>query len=615
MAGERRHPPIADYALIGDCHGAALVSRAGSIDWCCLPRFDSGSCFTRLLDWDHGGFCSIAPDELDRPSFREYVDDTLVLGTTFRAAGGEARLLDCFVMREADGRSEDREILRVVEGRRGAFEFTVRVAPRFDYGAVEPWLSSRGRGVFTAIGGDDGLVVTSDADLEMVDDRALAAHGLVRPGDRIRLSIAFRRPEQIDGQNLEPLDPEEADRRVERTLEWWREWAGSVRLGGADAPGAARSAIVLKALTYAPTGAIASAPTTSLPEAPGGSRNWDYRFAWIRDSSLAVRSLAELGYESEADAFRRFFERSAAGSARDLQIVYGVGGERRLTELELSHLEGYRGARPVRAGNNASGQLQLDAYGQLVDQSWRWHQRGNSPDDDYWRFLLELVEAAVERWPEPDNGLWEWRGDPKHFVHSKVLCWAAVDRGLKLAEECMRKAPESRWRRAREEIREAVETEGYDERRGVFVQAFGETQMDAALLRLPTVGFVDYADERMVRTVEAIREDLEEDGLVWRYRGEDGLEGEEGAFLACSFWLVEVMARQGRHEEARAIFDRALSTANGLGLFSEEYDPDAREMLGNFPQALSHLSHIEAALALAEHTRPPATAEDRRLDA
>jgi GH15 family glucan-1,4-alpha-glucosidase len=612
MAGGGRHPSIADYALIGDCNAAALVSRSGSIDWCCLPRFDSGSCFARLLDWDHGGFCAIVPDELDRPSFREYVDDTLVLGTTFRAAGGEGRVLDCFVMREVTGRSEDREILRVVEGKRGAFEFTVRVAPRFDYGEVEPWLSGRGRGVFTAIGGDDGLVVTSDAGLEMVDDGALVAHCQVRPGDRVRLSIAFRRPEQIDGRDLEPLDPEEADRRLERTLEWWREWAGGVRLGGPDAPGAARSAIVLKALTYAPTGAIAAAPTTSLPEAPGGSRNWDYRFAWIRDSALAVRSLAELGYEREADAFRRFFERSAAGSARDLQILYGVGGERRLSELELSHLEGYQGARPVRAGNDASGQLQLDAYGQLVDQSWRWHQRGNSPDDDYWRFLLELVEAAVERWREPDNGLWEWRGDPKHFVHSKVLCWAAVDRGLKLAEECMRKAPEARWRRAREEIREAVESEGYDERRGVFVQAFGERQMDAALLRLPTVGFLDYADERMVRTVDAIREDLEEDGLVWRYRGDDGLEGEEGAFLACSFWLVEVMARQGRQEEARSVFDRALSTANGLGLFSEEYDPDGRQMLGNFPQALTHLSHIEAALALVEGSRFRAGAADER---
>jgi GH15 family glucan-1,4-alpha-glucosidase len=615
MAGERRQPPIADYALIGDCHGAALVSRTASIDWCCVPRFDSGSCFARLLDWDDGGFCSIAPDELDRPSFREYVDDTLVLGTTFRAAGGEARLLDCFVMREGPDRSEEREILRVVEGRRGAFEFTVCVAPRFDYGEVGPWLSSRGRGVFTAIGGDDGLVVTGDAGLEMVDDRALVARCVVRPGDRVRLSIAFRRPEQIDGQDLEPLDPEEADRRLERTLEWWREWAGSVRLGGADAPGAARSAIVLKALTYAPTGAIAAAPTTSLPEAPSGSRNWDYRFAWIRDSALAVRSLAELGYEREADAFRRFFERSAAGSATDLQILYGVGGERRLTEVELSHLEGYRGARPVRAGNNASGQLQLDAYGQLVDQSWRWHQRGNSPDDDYWRFLLELVDAAVERWREPDNGLWEWRGDPKHFVHSKVLCWAAVDRGLKLAEECMRKAPEARWRRARNEIREAVESEGYDDRRGVFIQAFGERQMDAALLRLPTVGFLDYADERMVRTVDAIREELEEDGLVWRYRTDDGLEGDEGAFLACSFWLVEVMARQGRHEEARAVFDRALSTANGLGLFSEEYDPDGHQMLGNFPQALTHLSHIEAALALAEGSRSRAGAADERASA
>jgi GH15 family glucan-1,4-alpha-glucosidase len=361
-----------------------------------------------------------------------------------------------------------------------------------------------------------------------------------------------------------------------------------------------RSAVVIKGLMNDMTGAVVAAATTSLPESWEGDLNWDYRYSWVRDSFFSVRSLAEIGFEGEAERFRRFIERSAAGNAKKLQIMYGVGGERRLTEETLGYLEGYRGAKPVRIGNSAALQLQLDAYGELLELAWRWHLRGNSPDDDYWRFILRLVEMAAERWQEPDHGLWEIRGEPGHYVHSKVLCWVALDRGLRLAEESMRKAPERRWRKVREEIKEAVETEGYDEERGVFVQAFGGKDLDAALLLLPRVGFVGYKDDRMVRTTEAIREELDDNGLLMRFRRE---EGEEGAFLACSYWLAECLVYQGHLEEARAIFDRAVSCGNDLGLFSEEYDAERAELLGNFPQGLTHFSHITAAIALAELTR------------
>ena len=311
-----------------------------------------------------------------------------------------------------------------------------------------------------------------------------------------------------------------------------------------------------------------------------------------------MRSLAELGFVKEADRFRRFAQRSAAGSVEDLQVFYGIGGERRLDETELA-LDGYRGSRPVRVGNGARGQLQLDAYGELVGTVWRWHRRGHSPDADTWRFVTSIVDATAERWCEPDAGIWEWRGDPLHFVHSKAMCWAALDRGLRLAEECSLDAPTQRWRDAREAVRAAVERDGYDDDRGVFVQSFGRREMDAALLLLPSIDFVAYDDERMVRTVDAVRDELCDDGLVRRYRNHDGLEGEEGAFLACSFWLAECLAHQDRQDEACAVFERALAAGNDLGLFSEELDPRSGELLGNFPQALTHLAHIAAALALS----------------
>ncbi len=595
------YPPIDDYALISDCESAALVSRSGSIDWCCMPRMDAGSVFGRLLDWESGGFCSIAAEDDEVELFRRYVGDTLVLETMLQTRSGEARLLDCFAINAEDERSPYRQLLRIVEGVRGYMNLLLRVAPRFDYGEVKPWLRYHGKRIHSATGGDDALVISGDLEFAPSGKHNIEASFSVRAGERVRLSIAFVHPHTIDvGPTTRPTEAAEVDRRLKETLDWWERWSSQARLEGPDAPGYARSALVLKALTNATTGAVAAAATTSLPESPGGKLNWDYRYSWVRDSFFSVRSLAEIGFEGEADKFRRFIERSAAGNAEKLQIMYGVRGERRLTEETLEYLNGYRGAKPVRVGNAASLQLQLDAYGELLELAWRWHLRGNSPDDDYWRFILRLVEMAAGHWQEPDHGLWEIRGEPRHYVHSKVMCWTALDRGLRLAEEGMRKAPERRWQKTRDEIREAVENEGYDEERGVFVRAFGSKELDAALLLLPRVDFVDYKDERMVRTTDAIREELDDDGLLKRFRREDP---REGAFLACSFWLAECLAHQGRIEEARTVFDRTVSTGNDLGLFSEEYDTENTELLGNFPQSLTHLSHITAAIALAELTR------------
>jgi GH15 family glucan-1,4-alpha-glucosidase len=599
-----RYPPIADYALIGDCFSAALVSRSGSIDWCALPRFDSGSSFGRLLDWDDGGFCSITPVARSYTSTRRYLDGTLILETTFRTRGGEARLIDCFAMRRGGAHDPFRQILRVVEGVRGRIEIATTIKPMFDYGECKAWIRKHEGRLYSAIGGDDGLIISTDIPLDPGRDNDLRGRIVVREGDRLRLSIQFARPETLDPRPPRPPDPAELDRRFEATAKWWRRWSSTARLDSSYGDAAIRSAIVLKALTHAPTGAMVAAPTTSLPEVLGGDRNWDYRFSWVRDSSIAVRSLAELGFDAEADGFRRFVERSSAGHVDELQIAYGVGGERRLDEFELVDLEGYRRSSPVRVGNAAAKQVQLDVYGHLLDLAWRWHQRGQSPDDDYWLFLLDLVEGAAARWTERDRGIWETRKAPQHFVHSKVMCWAAVDRGIRLAKDGARKAPTRRWTKVRNEMRRAIELRGYDRRRGVFRRAFGNRQLDGALLLIPSVGFVAYDDERMIRTTDAIREELDHRGLLRRYR--ETVKGKlmGGAFLSCSFWLAECLAYQGRMVDAREVYGQAVSTGNDLGLFAEEFDPVSGEMLGNFPQGLTHLSHIAAAVALTGG-RPP----------
>ena len=594
------YPPIGDYGYIGDCHSAALISKSGSIDWCCMPRIDSSSCFGRLLDWEKGGYCQISVKE-DFTISRKYLPRTLILETTFHGDHGEARLLDCFTMRQGGEHHPHKQILRIVEGVQGRVEFHLNVVPRFDYGAVKPWIQRYGEEYFSAIGGSNGLLFCGDFPIHTTHRHDLSGSCVVEEGERRRFSFLFRRPEELDEGLVEVPDKEELDRSMEETVAWWHNWSSRTRAQGPFAEAAARSAIVLKGLSNAPTGAIAAAPTTSLPEAMGGTRNWDYRFTWIRDSAFTVRSLVELGHDHEADGFRRFVERSAAGNADEIQVLFGVGGERRLQEMEIESLEGYRGSSPVRVGNAAEKQIQLDVYGELLDLAWLWHRRGRRPDEDYWDFLVDLVNAASRQWRQPDCGIWEIRSEPRHFVQSKAMCWSAMDRGIRLAEELDLSAPVEDWKSARRELRRVIDEKGYNKERGVYIQAFDVPKMDSALLLLPIIEFIDYNDERMVRTTDAVMKDLMEDGLLRRYPpGEDGLEGTEGAFLACSFWLAECLARQGRSEEARRVFERVLSVGNDLGLFSEECDPRTGEMLGNFPQGLTHLSLISAAQTLNE---------------
>lgn len=600
MTAPSPYPPIADYALIGDCHSAALVARGGSIDWCCMPRLDRDSCFGRLLDWQRGGSCRLAPSDGEATAVRRYLDDTLVLETIWTTSAGRARVLDLFTMRRGGREQPHEQLVRRVEALEGEIEMALAVEPRFDLGTTRPWIRAHSDRVFSALGGRSGLVLTSDWRLAC-EPFALRGRTRLRAGERARLSIAFAPPHQLHPATPRGVATAEIDRRIDETVAWWQRWAGQARFDTRRHPAVLRSAIVIKALTNAPTGAIAAAATTSLPEVIGGSRNWDYRYSWIRDSSFALRALLALGFEKEAHGFRAFIERTVAGDADELQVLYGLGGEHRLPEVTLDRLTGYRDSRPVRVGNAAHAQAQNDIYGELLDIAWRAARDGAPHDPDYWRLLVAVVESAVRRWERPDQGIWEMRDAPRHFVHSKAMCWAALDRGIRLAERwhIAGDAP-ARWRRTRDAIRRAIDAQGYDHRRGIFVQAFGSDQLDAALLLLPRAGLVAADDPRMVRTVDAIRRELAHDGwLVRRYAAADGLAGSEGAFLPCSFWLSECLARQGRVDAAREIFARAEALRSDVGLFAEEFDPVRGELLGNYPQGLCHYSHISAAVALA----------------
>lgn len=614
MKTPEQAPAIADYALISDCRSAALVSRYGSVDWCCMPRFDAEPSFGRLLDWHRGGYCSISPQAQEYEGTRSYLDDSLILATSFATRSGHVRILD-FMVSEREGKhdpSHSSRLVRIIEGLEGSVDLSVEVLPRFDFGDVRPWIRRHAASLYTAVGGNKGLVICGDMDLRQEDKYSLRGTMRIHKGERAYLGIVFRPPETLDEGPAVVPTVEDLEHDLERTQRWWRQWSRQLSTDDSGRiPGVHRSAIILKALSYAPTGAIIAAPTTSLPEGLSGTRTWDYRFSWIRDAAFTADVLVELGVDDEAYHFRRFLERSSAGSAAQFQTLYGIDGARRQDEFSLTHIEGYHGATPVRVGNQASTQLQLDAFGEMLELSWIWHRHGHSPKEDYWHFLVELIDRVSDHWREPDHGIWEIRGEPQHYVHSKVMCWSALNRGIELAEELGRQAPVERWAREREALHASIEENGYDAKRGIFIQAFEQTYLDAALLRLPAVGFIDYNDPRMIRTVDAIHTGLDADGLLYRYDTPDGLPGREGAFLACSFWLVECLVGQQRYEEAQAVYQRTEATANDLGLFSEEFDTEQNQLLANFPQGLTHLSHISAALALRRHT----TVTERRASA
>lgn len=598
------YPPISDYGFISDCHSMALVSTAGSIDWCVMPRIDANSVFGRLLDWRQGGYCEIQP-ALNPGAYRtkrRYLENTLILETTFETDDAEVRLYDCFAMRSGGRENPLNQVLRIVEGIKGEMQMRVTLAPRFDFGMLKPWFrfTNGGRNLI-ALGGHQGLLISGDIDFDKRAGEGCRTSFTISEGQRRYLAIDYRRPHELDRAKVAAPDVAELERRFTETVKWWRNWSSKANYQGPYQEQVLRSAIVLKGLTNAPTGAIAAAATTSLPERIGGSRNWDYRFSWVRDSVFTVSSLANLGFHKEADGFRRFIERTAAGDAGEIQVMFGVGGERYLPEHEITQLEGYRGSAPVRVGNAAARQLQHDVFGELLHLAYTWHKWGNSPNDDYWNFIVELIERTTAIWRKPDHGIWEVRGKPRHFVHSKAMCWAALDRGIRLAEETGREAPLDRWRSERDAIRELIESKGYEKKRGVYTQAFGYPHMDASLLLLPVFEYVAFDDERMLRTTDLIREELHRDGLIMRYPDDvDGLDGHEGSFLCCVFWLAEVLARQNRLKDAKEVFASGCATSNDLHLFSEEYDAKDKLMLGNFPQGLSHLSMISAAVAIGE---------------
>jgi GH15 family glucan-1,4-alpha-glucosidase len=596
------YPPISDYALIGNCQCAALVSRDGAVDWCCMPRIDADSCFGRLLDRRIGGYCAVFPDDAKARCSRRYLPQTMVLETRWRSEHGEALVLDYFTMstRDEDQRrqQEHPRLVRLIRGVSGRSEMRIDIVPRFDNGAITPHVAER-RGVLTAIGSDVGLAIRCDAKLSIAHRNSLHGSLSLAAGEECVLSIVYYRPEELEDDGmLDAILAEPNDGCFDATCAAWQDWSAQMRMSFGFDEQTQRSALVLKSLGCERTGAIAAAPTTSLPEWPGGERNWDYRYSWVRDSVFTVRALYELGCRREADRFLGFITRSSAGSAEELQIMYAVDGKRRLTEVELGHLDGYARSRPVRIGNRASEQHQSDVYGEVMELAWEGHSKGRRIEEHYWDFLADVADTVCRKWQEPDRGIWEFRGAPRHYVHSKAMCWCALDRALRLAQEQSLPGRFDAWREARDGIRADIEKQGYDDSRGVFLQCYGKPWLDSALLLLPRMGFIAYDDPRMLRTADAIRQELQRDGLLLRYNAPDGLPGDEGVFLPCTFWLAACLARQGRMDDAWQAYRRASDCANDLGLLSEEYDPTGKRMLGNFPQALTHVSQIMARLAL-----------------
>jgi GH15 family glucan-1,4-alpha-glucosidase len=583
---------IEDYALIGDLRTAALVGRNGSIDWLCLPRFDSGACFAALLGSADHGHWQLAPSVPVQAVQRVYREQTLVLETEFQIEGGGAvRVIDCMPLEHKHS-----SVVRIVEGVRERIPMHMELMIRFDYGSVVPWVRRQGEGGFTALAGPDALVFHSDAPFYSKDFRTIAEF-TVSPGERVAFKITYFPSHQSVPSTPGP------EQAVEATERQWRKWCGRCQYDGQWREAVMRSLITLKALTYAPTGGIVAAPTTSLPEQPGGVRNWDYRYCWLRDATFTVYALLTAGYEDEARAWREWLLRAAAGRPEDLKILYGLAGERRLSEIELDWLPGYEGAKPVRIGNAASDQFQLDVYGEVMDMLHVTRTHGLHSREPAWELQREVMEFLESSWRKPDDGIWEVRGGRRHFTYSKVMAWVAVDRAVK-AVECFRlKGPVERWRRLRAEIHEEVCRNGFDAERDAFTQSYGSKALDASLLLMPLVGFLPADDARVRTTVAAIERELAVNGFVARYsevgQDVDGLPAGEGAFLPCSFWLVDNLAMQGRSADARRLFEALLGVCNDVGLVSEEYDPRAKRMLGNFPQAFTHVMLVNSARNLS----------------
>ncbi|HVG54434.1 MAG TPA: glycoside hydrolase family 15 protein [Vicinamibacterales bacterium] len=590
---------IEDYGLIGDTHTAALVGRDGSIDWLCVPRFDSAACFAALLGNSSHGRWIISPGESAMAESRRYRPDTLILETDFTTASGTARVIDFMTPRNVEP-----DVIRIVEGIDGEVEMHMQLIIRFDYGSIVPWVRTID-GRLEAIGGPDALSLWTKVPTRG-EGLTTRADFTVRRGERVAFVLAWH-PSHVD-----PPAQLDAFAALAETERWWRDWTGKCCYEHPWREQVVRSLITLKALTYAPTGGIVAAPTSSLPEWIGGVRNWDYRYCWLRDATFSLYALTIGGYTEEAIAWRNWLLRAVAGDPSTLHILYGVEGTRRLPELELPWLPGYENSRPVRIGNAAIDQLQLDVYGEVMDALHLSRRSVIDPDPASWNLQKALMSFLERGWDQPDEGIWEVRGPRRHFTHSKVMAWVAFDRAVKAVERYGLEGPVERWRQLRDEVHAQVCERGFDHRRQTFTQYYGSAELDASLLMIPLVGFLPADDPRVIGTVKAIERDLTWDGFVQRYQTKqhiDGLPEGEGVFLACTFWLADNYELQGRREDARRLFDRLLGLCNDLGLLSEQYDPGSRRQLGNFPQAFSHVMLINTARNLS---RPEGPAEERK---
>ena len=593
--------PIENYALIGDCHTAALVGIDGSIDWLCFPRFDSGACFAALLGGPEHGRWLIAPTATVRRVSRRYRDETLVLQTDVETDEGSVRLIDYMPL------SDERwDVVRIVEGLSGTVALRMELIVRFDYGSIVPWVRRAGD-VLLMTAGPDTLELTGSVSADGENMKTVAEFQL-SAGRRESFVLNYR------PSHHETKAPVDAEDMLKETESRWHRWSGHFKYKGRWRGPVLRSLITLKALTYKPTGGIVAAPTTSLPEKLGGVRNWDYRYCWLRDATFTLNALLLAGYVKEATDWREWLLRAVAGSPKDLQILYSVTGARRLDEYELSWLPGYRGAAPVRIGNAASRQFQLDVYGELMDTLHFARLSGLAAEPAAWNFQRAMLEFLESAWDQPDDGLWEVRGPRRHFTHSKVMAWVAFDRGIKDAESDGLEAPLERWRQIRSAIHAEVCLKGYDAVNNTFIQSYESRHLDASLLLIPQVGFLPHDDPRVLGTVAAIERGLVADGLVLRYStetGVDALPAGEGAFLPCSFWLADAYLLTGRREDGEALFERLLGLCNDVGLLAEEYDPRAKRMLGNFPQALTHMALVNTARLLSMPSHEVKSASER----